>query len=112
LKKYENIVSRLEHVTQTQLQRELHHNGQAKSAGGKGRADLMSRVADGRINGALPQCPTCKIGKLRSSQYQPATGGSSKTIYCPGGYSEERRRKVDCPFETDSIRRATWSSAV
>jgi len=84
----------------TQLGAMLAKNGMAKS--GK-KDDLVERVAECKVLGALPLYPTCEKGRLK---WQRESG-----LYtCPGYFDDEQSRMVRCkgPQKDVEIVRLTW----
>ena len=64
-KKIQAIEEKLSSSTATALLAELQKNEQTRT--GK-KEDLVSRVAEGRVLGALPSCPRCKHGQVHWSR--------------------------------------------
>ena len=76
----------------------LKHNDQHWH--GLGPSELIDRVAEGMVNGALPKCPECK-GPLRPSSV-------AGKIKCSGHLSAWSR----CSYEADNseVKRTKWKS--
>jgi len=82
-----------------QLKEILKMNDQIQS--GK-KSELINRVAEGKILGAIPRCPTCSDAFL---SFNPATG-----IYaCKGSYSDGAVKK--CSFKSSDVVRRPWKEA-
>lgn len=88
-------------ATTAQLQQELELNKQVKS--GK-RAELVQRVAEGRVLGALPGCPRCPKGRIHWSRI----GGWHS---CPGYYDKELDVLRRCYFRSQTMKRGKWKRA-
>jgi len=83
-------------VTGAHLEHELAANEQKKS--GK-KTELVTRVAEGRVLGALPKCPKCSKGKISWNRI----GG----IYsCPGYYEDAVQHR--CYFRVKELKRLKW----
>ena len=82
MKQIEAEESELQKCTTEQLKAELRENAQSQT-GDKGV--LMEKVAEGRVLGALPKCPACKIGFLTFRR-------SDGAAFCKGYYNAELGR--------------------
>eukprot|EP00920_Eleutheroschizon_duboscqi_P031635 GHVT01076258.1.p1 GENE.GHVT01076258.1~~GHVT01076258.1.p1 ORF type:complete len:323 (-),score=81.44 GHVT01076258.1:2045-3013(-) len=88
----------LRRKSMTQLKEMLRKNKQ-KLGGVKD--ELINRVAECQVLGALPICPTCEKSLV---QFVP-----DKNIFkCPGYWDEEARHFKRCPFKADKIERPPW----
>jgi len=56
------------------------------------KGDLIARIADAMLNGALPRCPSCSGGRLKPSGFG---------FKCPGFYDDDRF--VYCHYTTVSV---------
>lgn len=63
------------------------------------KPELVVRCSEGKLLGALPNCPKCFGGKLR---FNIKTGEYS----CPG-YMEDTEM-INCNFKSNDIQRNTW----
>lgn len=108
-KEYTNKVrekaAELESLTTTKLKEMLKHNDMVTS-GNKG--DLLQRVADAMLFGALPRCPKCGSGRLR---YEPVRG--VRVFKCPGYMDDDTF--VRCSFSSNpksstdpEVKRNAW----
>lgn len=61
--------------------------------GGK-KADMLTRVIDGKLNGRLGRCPTCLRGRVK---LQTEDGGH--TVYCNGYFDEDINARVSCFYK-------------
>lgn len=77
---------------------ELKKNDQPRT--GK-KEELVSRVAEGRVLGALPSCPKCQNGQIHWSRL----GG---WFSCPGYFDKEMRTQKRCSFRSKEIKRKAW----
>lgn len=92
------LESELEDKNVAQLQAELEKNKQVRN--GK-KSDLVTRVAEGRVLGALPGCPKCKYGRVHWSRL----GG---WYSCPGYYDKEIEATRRCFFRSQDLKRGAW----
>mmetsp|Transcript_66042 Transcript_66042/g.157926 ORF Transcript_66042/g.157926 Transcript_66042/m.157926 type:complete len:256 (+) Transcript_66042:66-833(+) len=97
-KKVQKLEEALRESTSAQLQAELSKNLQV-SAGKK--EDLVRRVAEGRVLGALPYCPKCSKGRIHWSRI----GG---WFSCPGYYDGGSGTQKRCSFRTKDLKRKKW----
>eukprot|EP00483_Globobulimina_turgida_P005537 UN05547 len=74
-------------------------NGQKKS--GK-KYEIIERVADGIINGAIPRCPMC-CNKFLS--YNKNTG----YYKCNGRFDVTLKKRVPCDFYSNDVQRKPWA---
>mmetsp|Transcript_41002 Transcript_41002/g.130295 ORF Transcript_41002/g.130295 Transcript_41002/m.130295 type:complete len:281 (-) Transcript_41002:126-968(-) len=86
--------------TQAQLGAELAKNKQVRS--GK-KDELVRRVAEGRLLGALPPCPRCTQGQIHWSR----VGG---WYSCPGYFDKEANARRRCNFRSKELQRGKWQS--
>lgn len=87
--------------TVAQLGALLAKNGLPKT--GK-RDELAERVAECRLLGVTPMCPTCEKGRLKLNR-------ASGLYSCPGHFDDETKRMVRCkgPEKTSEIVRVPWA---
>lgn len=97
-KKVQKLEEELSPKTTAQLQAELTKNSQVQS--GK-KEELVQRVAEGRVLGALPPCPKCKYGQVHWSRH----GG---WYSCPGYFDKEAKMRKRCGFRTKDLTRTPW----
>jgi hypothetical protein len=64
------------------------------------RGELVERVVDRVVNGNLPRCPQCYVGRLRVN----AKGKFS----CPGGYDDDEYQECSFTGVAGSIERPAW----
>lgn len=62
---------------------------------------LVSRVAEGRVLGALPICPRCKTQQIHWSR-------QSEWYSCPGYFDKEKKTMRRCNFRTKELKREKW----
>jgi len=96
--KIQALEDQLSSSTSAQLQAELETNRQVKS--GK-KDELVRRVAEGRVLGALPKCPRCKYGRIHWSR----VGGWHS---CPGSYDSTLGTAKKCYFRAKEMTRLKW----
>mmetsp|Transcript_83058 Transcript_83058/g.199341 ORF Transcript_83058/g.199341 Transcript_83058/m.199341 type:complete len:244 (+) Transcript_83058:64-795(+) len=89
---------KLSPFTGAKLTAELTKNKQPHS--GK-KDELIQRVAEGRVLGALPSCPRCKHGQVHWSR----VGG---WFSCPGYYDKEAKLQKRCHFRSKEMKRLAW----
>jgi len=89
----------LQGLTLDKLKALLKQNDQV-TTGVKG--DLIKRIADGMIYGALPRCPLCHGGRLKWD----ATKG---LYYCPGFMDDDVFKA--CKFQAIQVARNPWKEA-
>jgi hypothetical protein len=89
-------------VTVQNLKDELKLNKQAQSGT---RLELLGRVIDGRVRGALKLCPTCARGRLRAGDFQRTVCQEVDGVkdygdgaHCPGSYDAVAERQVRCAY--------------
>jgi len=86
-------------LTAKDLKNELARNHQPIT----GRKDeLVDRVADGRLLGAIPKCPSCLYGYLH---FDKDTG----IYHCPGSYQEDHFARCGKNYNMDQIKREPWN---
>eukprot|EP00811_Abedinium_folium_P007057 NODE_16510_length_990_cov_8.891078.p1 GENE.NODE_16510_length_990_cov_8.891078~~NODE_16510_length_990_cov_8.891078.p1 ORF type:complete len:274 (+),score=76.32 NODE_16510_length_990_cov_8.891078:97-918(+) len=85
--------------TLAQMAAELAKNEQVKT--GK-KDELVQRIAEGRVLGALPLCPKCTKGKIKWSR----VGG---IFSCPGGVDEDGAPRR-CNFRATELERPAWKT--
>eukprot|EP00742_Colponemidia_sp_Colp-10_P013792 GILJ01015609.1.p1 GENE.GILJ01015609.1~~GILJ01015609.1.p1 ORF type:complete len:1033 (+),score=99.80 GILJ01015609.1:1-3099(+) len=88
---------KLAHFTVPQLKAMLKLNDQVL---GGTKDVLLDRVVDGMVNGALPRCPSCRLGHLRYNKLD-------EVYTCPG-YHEGPEAGVKCGFTAKDIERNPW----
>lgn len=65
------------------------------------KPELINRIADGMLLGAIPSCPKCAGGKLR---FENELG-----VYrCPGYLDDDEFKFCNKKFEFDEIERTKW----
>ena len=65
------------------------------------KEDLVARCVDGEINGRLPRCPRCRMGKV--------TFNPDKGVYiCPGFFDTDANMMIRCSFEEPKVERLPW----
>lgn len=84
--------------TSAQLHKELSANDQVRN--GK-KEELVQRVAEGRVLGALPSCPRCKKGRIHWSRI----GG---WYSCPGHYDSDAKMHKRCFWRSQTLKRKKW----
>eukprot|EP00917_Polyrhabdina_sp_WS-2016_P024991 GHVP01053927.1.p1 GENE.GHVP01053927.1~~GHVP01053927.1.p1 ORF type:complete len:226 (+),score=63.70 GHVP01053927.1:149-826(+) len=89
-------IDKLAKLTKTNLSAMLKKNAQ-KVSGNK--PDLVIRIAEGKVLGALPKCPQCNSGLLRFDQ-------DTGMYTCPGTY--EHGHMKECDFESEEVERIPW----
>lgn len=99
--KVQKFEAELSAWTVAKLQRELDFNKQGKS-GKKGQ--LVQRVAEGRVLGALPPCPRCAKGQIHWNRI----GG---WYSCPGFFDREAELQKRCNFRAQELERRPWTRA-
>lgn len=98
--KVQKLETALGTSTTAQLQAELLKNNQVRT--GK-KEDLVQRVAEGRVLGALPACPKCGKGQIHWSRI----GG---WYSCPGYFDREARIQKRCSFRAQELKRGKWKN--
>jgi len=102
-KKYKQIKDEVAKLKCAELTTELKANHQ--KMGGK-KKELIKRVTDGRIYGALPKCPKCHGGYL-TIKYKSAYGHSGQgEVRCPGHV--EDNKFLRCHYHSEKVQRANW----
>lgn len=97
-KKVQALEADLSSSTNHALLGELRKNDQPRT--GK-KEELVSRVAEGRVLGALPSCPKCKHGQIHWSRL----GG---WFSCPGYYDRDLKTTRRCFFRSKEMKRKEW----
>eukprot|EP00928_Gymnodinium_smaydae_P091882 TRINITY_DN75644_c0_g1_i1.p1 TRINITY_DN75644_c0_g1~~TRINITY_DN75644_c0_g1_i1.p1 ORF type:complete len:286 (-),score=46.19 TRINITY_DN75644_c0_g1_i1:195-1052(-) len=97
-KKVQKIEQQIAANSISQLQSELGKNDQVKT--GK-KDELIQRVAEGRVLGALPACPRCQKGRVHWSR----VGG---WYSCPGHFDREAKIQKRCGYRSKEAKRAKW----
>eukprot|EP01083_Nonionella_stella_P032375 88635_1 len=92
------VCDQLQNKTVSELGTMLEMNGQKKSGR---KNELIERVCDGVINGAIPKCPKCNSKYLK---YNRETGYYS----CNGSFNAATKQKVLCDFYSNSVVRKPW----
>jgi len=110
--KYDSVHAEVSKLGVDALKREAELNNQKKT-GNKG--ELVDRITDGRMYGAIPRCSSCG-GGLPCPTYLPSKaskgvgkkyGHNGQAGYvCPGFYDDDHYRS--CRARTDSIQRDPW----
>ena len=77
--------------------RKLLELNDAKRSGNKD--ELFVRCVDGKVRGALPKCPQCKLGSLYYA------GGR---YHCLGYFDIARNKKQGCSFSAEKVVRTRW----
>lgn len=95
-KKLQDAVKRLKPYTRKMLREYLRENDQAMTQAKKD--ELIERVADGEVFGALPRCPVCGGGKIRFN--------NKRVYYCPGYMDDDVFQS--CTFTSATIKRNPW----
>jgi len=81
----------------------LENNEQKK---GGTKAELIDRVVDGKLFGALPRCPKCGGPPVRVVYETKVGHGGKGKFSCPGYYDDDHF--VRCSFTADEIERVPW----
>lgn len=97
-KRVRALEAELAATTAAKLHAELELNHQVRS--GK-KDELVQRVAEGRVLGALPKCPRCEMGRIHWSRI----GGWHS---CPGYYDKDLGIAKRCYFRAQSMKRKKW----
>lgn len=97
-KKISAVENSIASMTSEALLAELRKNDQPRK--GK-KEELVSRVAEGRILGALPSCPKCKHGQIHWSRL----GG---WFSCPGYFDKAMLMTKRCSFRSKEMNRTAW----
>ena len=98
LKEYKTISDTIMGKSLVILKEELKANDQARS-GAKG--DLVAKIADGRLLGKIPRCPSCFGGRLRFSY-------KANTYECPGYHDDESFVNCGKVFKGSEVKREPW----
>jgi len=86
-----------------ELKEMLQTNGQKVSGTKK---DLIERVADGKVYGALPRCPQCG-GAVLKVKYKNKYGHSGQGEWsCPGYYDDKTFKH--CKYSSENETREPW----
>ncbi len=90
-----------------QLKERLRGNDQ-KVSGTK--HELIQRIGDCLVYGAMPRCPECKAAKLRVlySNNKPYGHGGKGRYYCPGYYDDEDYKACGWTGDETQIERTKW----
>eukprot|EP01071_Lankesteria_metandrocarpae_P006609 Lankesteria_metandrocarpae@DN4423_c0_g1_i1.p1 len=89
---------RLMKKTVAQLKEMLKSNEQLQSGR---KIDLVTRVSEAEILGALPKCPECGDAVVRWNS-------SSGEYSCPGSFDEDKFRR--CKWKSDEVQRVSWKT--
>ena len=65
------------------------------------KADLVEKIADGKVLGAIPKCPFCGGG-------QPRFNNKTGEYYCPGYMEDDEFQRCGKTFDFDEIERVPW----
>jgi len=93
----------ISNLTNDDLKKELRLNDQKVSGAKK---ELVDRVVDGRLYGALPQCGDCGGGKLRVKYASKFGHKGQGQFSCPGYFDDTK--PVRCSFKSDHVARIPW----
>ena len=71
------------------------------------KAALVSQCVDGELHGALPRCPLCEFGRLKTAE------GTKHMLVCPGHFSESARVWRTCGYKAEAAKasRLPWRTA-
>ncbi|KAG8465133.1 hypothetical protein KFE25_012496 [Diacronema lutheri] len=74
---------------------------------GGAKAALVSQCVDGELHGALPRCPLCEFGRLKTAE------GTKHMLVCPGHFSESARVWRTCGYKAEAAKasRLPWRTA-
>lgn len=98
---YKNFIefkAKLDEKTNNDLKEICRKNGQ-KVTGTKN--ELIDRVADGKILGAIPKCPSCGGGR-------PKWDAKTATYKCPGYMEDSDFVNCNKKFSANDIQRTSW----
>tara|TARA_B110001452_G_scaffold93428_2_gene77133 strand:+ start:2851 stop:3588 length:738 start_codon:yes stop_codon:yes gene_type:complete len=73
---------------------------------GGAKGELIARIVDGKMYGALPRCPECGGGLLRVVYPKKYGHGGQGRFSCPGFFDDDVFRR--CPYTADSAARHAW----
>jgi len=73
------------------------------------KKELVERVVDGMMYGAIPRCPKCNAGYLRVKFKGSKFGLDGQGQFsCPGHFDDSDF--VSCDFESESVERVPWKT--
>jgi len=90
-------INEISHNSVATLKDLLKMNDQSSSGS---KQDLLEKVADGMLNGALPRCPKCGGGRLKVL---------GNMYICPGFMEDDEFK--DCDFTSMDIKRTAWKAS-
>jgi len=96
-KEIEEISETLQDHKVKDLREMLKKNSQPFSGGNK--ADVIYRVAEGKVRGALPKCPKCYTATLKFDR-------KARSYRCPGYMDDEDFHR--CSYKSDTAEREKW----
>jgi hypothetical protein len=65
------------------------------------KPELVERCVDGEVNGRIPKCPRCLLGRLKFN--------TSTAMYeCAGYHDEDSQRFIACKNKMEQVSRDTW----
>ncbi|OMJ87698.1 hypothetical protein SteCoe_10542 [Stentor coeruleus] len=97
-KKFVELKEKLDEKTNNDLKEICRNNGQ-KVTGTK--SELVERIADGKILGAIPKCPSCGGGR-------PKWDAKTATYKCPGYMEDSDFINCNKKFIASDIQRSPW----
>jgi len=70
------------------------------------KGELVDRVVDGQMYGALPRCPQCGGGILRVTYPSNFGHNGQGNVKCPGYFDDTDY--VNCSYRPTAVQRESW----
>jgi len=105
-KQYDDLYDKASSLTTNELKEQLRLNSQ-KVSGTK--SEILERVIDGQLYGALPRCTDCGGGILRVKYPKKFGHKGQGKFHCPGYFDDVDF--VACKFTANTINREPWKTS-